>query len=204
MKIAVLGSGNIGGTIGKIWLKAGREVIFGVRKTNSQHVQTLQEEVLQKVNVTTIPKAIREADWVLLAIPHNAVDDVMQVNATAINRKVIIDATNRFDGKVGNNIETIKTYAPQSPVYRAFNTMGWEVFADPHFGRQIVDVFFTGPDDENRDRMEELIADTGGRPIWIGDNDLAYITDSLVKLWITLAHQRNMGRRIGLKLLQDE
>ena len=31
MKIAVLGAGNIGGTLGKKWLAAGHEVVFGVR-----------------------------------------------------------------------------------------------------------------------------------------------------------------------------
>ena len=50
MKIAILGAGNIGGTLGKKWLKAGHEVIFGVRDIRSaktraaSHLNSLNDQ----------------------------------------------------------------------------------------------------------------------------------------------------------------
>jgi len=43
MKIAVIGIGNVGGTLGPAWANAGHEVIFGVREPNSLKVKTLLE-----------------------------------------------------------------------------------------------------------------------------------------------------------------
>jgi 8-hydroxy-5-deazaflavin:NADPH oxidoreductase len=49
--------------------------------------------------------------------------------------------------------------------------------------------------------MEGLISMVGMRPIWVGENDRAVVVDQLGVLWVTLANQRGMGRRIALKLL---
>ncbi|WP_199247350.1 NAD(P)-binding domain-containing protein [[Phormidium] sp. ETS-05] len=44
MKIGILGAGNIGGTLGKLWAKRGHEVYFGVRDVNSEKTQALLAE----------------------------------------------------------------------------------------------------------------------------------------------------------------
>jgi len=41
MKIAIIGIGNVGGTLGPAWVKAGHKVIYGVRDPNSEKVKTL-------------------------------------------------------------------------------------------------------------------------------------------------------------------
>ncbi len=41
MKIAVIGIGNVGGTLGPAWTKAGHDVIFGIRDPNSEKVKTV-------------------------------------------------------------------------------------------------------------------------------------------------------------------
>ncbi len=43
MKIAIIGIGNVGGTLGPAWAKAGHDVIFGVRDPNSEKVKTVLE-----------------------------------------------------------------------------------------------------------------------------------------------------------------
>ena len=43
MKIAIIGAGNVGGTLGRAWVKAGHEVMFGVRDPSSPKVAALLE-----------------------------------------------------------------------------------------------------------------------------------------------------------------
>lgn len=204
MKIAIIGSRNVGVTLGKIWAEAGNQVVFGIRDNSNSKISDLQDEEFERISITTIPMAIKAADWVMLAIPHSAVEDVLQVNATAINGKVIIDATNRYTEKTTTVRDIIRMFAPDSQVYRAFNAMGWENLANPRFGSQVLDIFYTGQDNGNKAIMEDLIAKTGGRPIWIGENDLTPIAENIENLWVTLAFDRSMGRRIGLKVLAEE
>ncbi|NIW50603.1 MAG: NAD(P)-binding domain-containing protein [Gammaproteobacteria bacterium] len=204
MKIAIIGSRNVGITLGRIWSKAGNDIVFGVRENTNSGISKLNDENLDRVSITTIPMAIQEADWIMLGIPYSAVEDVMQVNAKTINGKVIIDATNRYGDKEISIPDLIQMYAPDSQVFRAFNAMGWENVANPKLGSQVLDIFYTGPDIEERKIMDKLISDTGGRPIWIGDNDLTSLSENLENLWVTLAFDREMGRRIGFKILRDE
>ena len=44
MKIAVIGAGNVGGTLGKRWARAGHEVAFGARNPADAKVAALVRE----------------------------------------------------------------------------------------------------------------------------------------------------------------
>ena len=46
LTIAVLGAGNIGGTIGRKWVSAGYQVVFGVNDPNGKNAQALRGEPL--------------------------------------------------------------------------------------------------------------------------------------------------------------
>ena len=55
MKIAVIGIGNVGGTLGPAWAKAGHEVIFGVRDPDSAKVKTLLEKTGPNARAAAVP-----------------------------------------------------------------------------------------------------------------------------------------------------
>jgi predicted dinucleotide-binding enzyme len=201
MRIGILGSGNVGGTLGKKWVQAGHEVAFGVRDTNSSKVKALLEAVDGKASADTVAKAIAFGDVVLVAIPWSAVEATVKSNAEAIDGKIIIDASNNFGGPVVNNVETISAQAPAAKVFRAFNSLGWENFEEPRFGETQVDLFYCGADDEARRVVEGLIEDFGLRPVWVGDLDQVQLVDAIGSLWVTLAVRQGMGRRLAFKLL---
>ena len=149
MNIAILGTGNIGGTLGKKWAAASHLVVFGVRDAKSAKAQSLRESY-PHARLATIPQALADADMVLLAVPWSAVPEVMRANADALAGKIVIDATNNFGGPVVNNVQTIAEAAPTASIFRAFNSLGWEVFARPQFGETQVDMFYCGPEGEAR------------------------------------------------------
>lgn len=189
MKVAVIGGGKIGGTIGGKWEAAGHEVVYGLRDPS------------KKKGAKPMGEALKSADVVLLAIPGNAVEDFVREHVTDLDGKVVIDATNNFGGPAMNCWPQLRSVVPNAHLYRAFNSYGFDVFADPNLGGQQPDLFYAGPEGAHQKTVEQLIADVGVRPIRVGNSDQADVVDGVLRLWFTLAQSR--GRRIAFRLLSD-
>src|SRR5579871_2383849 len=95
LRVAVLGAGNIGGTIGKKWLAAGHQVTFAVSNLSGEKAQALRAELGEKAAIGTIAEALAAADVVLLAVPGRAMDEMITTHAAALDGKILIDATLR-------------------------------------------------------------------------------------------------------------
>ena len=202
MKIAVLGAGNIGGTLAKKWLAAGHDVIFGVRDSQSAKTRLALENTGGNLRAVSLQQALRFGQVILVSIPWGAVPGLLAEHAARLENKIVLDATNNFSGPVINNLALIHEKTPSAVLYRAFNSLGWEIFANPQIGTTQVDMFYTGPDGAQRPLVDNLIAEIGVRPVWVGDNDKATVVDNLGQLWVMLVFQRGMSRRIALKLLE--
>src|SRR5205085_12154689 len=75
LNIAVLGAGNIGGTLGRKWSLAGHKVAFGVSDPNGNHAQALHSELGNKVTIGSVAEALStNPDVVVTAIPGTAMD----------------------------------------------------------------------------------------------------------------------------------
>jgi predicted dinucleotide-binding enzyme len=202
MKVAVLGIGNIGGTLGKKWASAGHEIVHGVRDVQAPKVQAFLAGGQGGISVDTLGAAITFGEVVVFAIPGPAVAAVVDAHAPALAGKIIIDATNNMRAEVLNSLATFASRAPAASVFRAFNYLGWENFAEPRFGELQADLFYCGPDTpQARAVVERLIADVGLRPIRVGGAEHAHLLDSLLRLWFALAAEQRMGRHLAFKLL---
>ncbi len=188
MRVAVIGGGKIGGTIGGKWEAAGHEVVYGLRDPS------------KKMGARAIGDALAGADVVLLAIPGDAVGGFVHEHAAALDGKTVVDATNNFRGAAMNSFADCRPVVPKARLFRAFNTYGWDVFADPVIGGEHPDMFYAGPEQGHED-VEALIFDLGLRPVRVGDSDQAATVDGVLRLWFTLSQSR--GRRIAFKLLSD-
>lgn len=202
MKIAVIGAGNIGGTLGRKWAEAGHEVVFGVRDPGSPKARAALEAT-RGARAATAADAIAFGEAVLIATPAAAVEETVRAGGAALNGKIVIDATNRFGAPVINAVGEIAAHAPEAKVYRAFNSLGWEVFAVPVIDGVQVDHFYCGPDDEGRAAVERLIAEIGVRPVRVGGLDVIHLVDNLGALWVHFAFRQGMGRHLAFKMLTD-
>src|SRR5690242_14492660 len=171
MNIAVIGAGNIGGTLARKWAGAGHQVVIGARDPSKVEVQQLADETGGRA--TSIQQAVQDAEAVLFAVPGAAMPATCQSLGSALDGKLVIDATNNVGAAVLNSVATIASAAPSSAVYRAFNIYGFENFENPVLGGEQADLFFTGPDGAPRATAEQLIGDIGLRPVWLGDADHA-------------------------------
>jgi predicted dinucleotide-binding enzyme len=186
MKIAVIGAGNIGRTLGGKWAAAGHEVVYGVRSPGAP-------------GTAAIADAAAGAEVVVLAVPGGAAKDVVASLGGALAGKVVIDATNDIQG--GGKLHALDELADGAHPVRAFNTLGWENFADPVFDGVTADLFYAAEEGTGKDVAAELIADIGLQPVWLGGLDAFDLVDSLTRLWFTLAFQRKLGRRLAFKML---
>jgi 8-hydroxy-5-deazaflavin:NADPH oxidoreductase len=189
MKIATIGAGNIGGTLGDTWTKAAHQVVYGLRDPS------------KRKDAKPIDQALAGAEAVLLALPGSATVEFVREHAKGLDGKIIIDATNDFRAAKVNSWPELIAAVPAAQLYRAFNSLGWDVFANPLVGGVQADHFYCGPDGRSREVIEQLISDAGLRPIWVGGVDQVDTVDGLQRIWMVLSRTR--GRRIAFKLISD-
>ena len=202
LRVAVLGAGNIGGTLGKKWAAAGHTVAFGVANPNGDKAQAVRAELAQTVTIGSVADALASADIVLMAVPGGAMDETITANAAQLDGKTIIDAANRMGGGGPvNSFATLKANTPNARIYRAFNTYGWENFADATYNDGPADMFDRGPEGESQAAVEQLITDVGLRPMRLGGVEQVDLVDAVLRLWFALASGQQMGRHLAFKVL---
>jgi hypothetical protein len=202
MKITILGSGNIGGTLGKKWAAAGHTVTFASRDPASPKLSALTAGS-KNIRAGSYEAALADAELVLVAIPWGSVAEVAKAQAARLDGKILVDATNNFSGPLINNLEALQRAAPHSKIFRAFNSLGWEIFAEPQVGGLQADMFYCGPEGAERKKVADLIAAVGVRPICIGDNETVHIVDDMGRLWVSLVMRQGWSRRTAFKALTE-
>ena len=135
-RIGIIGAGNIGSTIGGLWIKSGHPVMF-----SSRHPDELKDMVAKLGSLAqagTVEQAIAFGDALFIAVPYGAIPQIGKDYSTAMKGKVMLDACNAVsarDGAVADEVEqngigvTTQKYFPDARVVRAFNTMSYMTFA---------------------------------------------------------------------------
>jgi hypothetical protein len=192
LNISIIGTGFIGGILGRALANAGHTVTFG-----SRHPDDPEVAGDTSATVASVSEALSGADVVVLALPGAAVDGLVAEHGTALSGKLVIDATNQMGAPVAN----CRSKLPPDVRYaRAFNTLGGENMADPMFADGRADLFFSAPE-MDRARAEAVIEGVGLRPIYVGE-DKESLIDALFQIWIALALEQGRGRRLAFRLLQ--
>ncbi|MBW4550706.1 MAG: NAD(P)-binding domain-containing protein [Aphanocapsa sp. GSE-SYN-MK-11-07L] len=152
MKVGIIGSGGIGGTIGTLWAKAGHEVLFSSR--NPEKLSLLVTEAGNNAQAGTIAEAAAFADVIFLAVHYCTTDDAI-ASAGSLDSKVIIDATNPYiradDGQIQRvpNVSSgleLAQKVPHAKVVKAYNTLPTATFANEHHRADPYALFYCGDD----------------------------------------------------------
>ncbi len=203
MKIGILGAGNVGGALGKLWASQGHEIFFGVRDPRSAKVQTALAEVGPTAGVGSTVEAVAFAELVLLSVPAAA---LAEVAAAGIDwrGKVVMDATNRFPPAAagsGNSMgEEVARLLSGARVVKAFNTTGSGNMDGRAYGNQRVDIHLCSDDSEAKAIVTEFVRDSGFEPVDCGPLANSALTEALAALWVTLAYRLGNGPDIMFKL----
>jgi predicted dinucleotide-binding enzyme len=193
MDIAVVGTGFVGGILGRALARSGHAVTFGSRHPHDDDVAADTG-----AQVLSVADALSRANVVVLAIPGSAAEELGSMFGQALSGKLVIDATNRMGDAVANS----RPFLPSDVRYaRAFNTLGGESMENPVFADGRADMFFSAPE-ADRQTVETVVEAVGLGPVYVGA-DQEQLVDGLFRLWVTLAMAQGRGRRLALRLLQD-
>jgi 8-hydroxy-5-deazaflavin:NADPH oxidoreductase len=195
--IAVLGTGNVGATLARKWAAAGHHVLLGGRDPTNARLRVLADELGAVPGMHT--DAIADAQVVVFAVPGQAMTSLLETVGASLDGKIVIDATNRPGESQMSSVAAIRDAAPNAAVARAFNSMGWENYANPDFAGTKPDLLWCGPDGQPDAIIEQLITDVGLRPIRVGGLEQLDTVDTLARLWFALVQRR--GRNLAFKIL---
>jgi len=195
--VAIIGTGNIAGTLARHWSEAGHRVLLGSRDPADEGARALAEEV--SASLGTPAEAAARGEIVTLAIPGGAVADTVRELTDELAGKTIVVPANQMGGGSGNIAGEVAQLVPGARVIRAFNTLPFELIAAGELGGEQLDMFYSGSEEAD-EVAEELISACGLRPVRIGGIEQAALLDGLFALWAALAFAGGRGRRIAFAL----
>lgn len=209
MKIAVVGTGSVGGTLGRRWAEAGHEVVFGSRDPSQPKAQELQKKCGGRATLATLPAAADEAELVLLAVPWGSARETIGQLRNLAGR-VLIDCSNPlkndFSGlELGHSTsaaEQIAAWAPAAKVVKAFNTVSTKVMLDPKFSGQPATLFYCGDDAAAKQTVAQLAEVLGFHPVDAGPLASARYLEPLAMLYIHLAFKQGWGSNCAFQIMK--
>ncbi|MBM7566122.1 NADPH-dependent F420 reductase [Paenibacillus sacheonensis] len=198
MKIASIGSGNMGGTLGKRWAALGHRVMFGTRNPHSEKIKLLLQDAGANAQAGTIKEAAAFGEVILLAVLPDAVEQVL-TEAGDLDGKILINCTNRYDAKSAD--AEVRRLAQHARVVRAFHTLPWEVLANSQYEAGVATVFLSGDDPEAVEAVAALTTQLGLDPVAVGGpDDMAKVETAIGTMWRILAPK--FGREFSLSVLR--
>ena len=205
MKIAIIGSGNVGGTLAQKWVMAGHTVLVGAQLPLSDKNLQLATKIGED-RFTNIPFAVQQCDVILLATPAPMAADVAQSLGDTTG-KIIIDAMNIVMGRgpagFANTADAILANTTTKDVVKCFNTTGFNNMQNPNYGAVALDMFVAGDSEKGKAAAIQLAKDAGFEACYdIGGNDKFGLMEQFAFFWINLAMFQGQGREIGFKLLK--
>lgn len=180
-KIGIIGSGNIGGTVGTLWVKAGHHVLFSSR--NPENLRQLVDGLGTLARAGTVREALNFGDAILIAVPYGAYPQIGKDYAKELAGKIVLDAGNAVLARDGEILKearelgigaTSAKYLPKTRIVRAFNTLNYRVVeknANRPGERMAIPI--AGDDKQALTVASQLVRDAGFDPVIIGSLESA-------------------------------
>ncbi len=200
MKIGVIGAGNVGGTLGKLWARKGHEILFGVRDPQAASLHELLKSADGNARAANVRDAASFGELIVLATPWPATEEAVK-SAGSLAGKVLVDCTNPLAPDlsglvIGTNnsaAEEVSRWAQGAKVVKAFNTIGAVNFENPRFGSQSASMFICGDDASAKSMVATLAAELNFDVVDTGPLIAARWLEPLAMLWIHLAFKEGLG-----------
>ena len=209
MRIGIIGSGSVGGTLGSRWAANGHSVVFSSRNPNSEEMKKLVGSAGPTARTASVAEAAAASEVILVATPWPGTRSAIE-SAGSLGGKIVIDATNplkpRLDGlELGTTTsaaEQVAGWAHGARVVKAFNTVGYNIMADPRFPAAPAVMFCCGDDPQAKQTVVRLAEELGFQAVDAGPLTQARLLEPFALLWITLAYAQGQGREIAFQLMK--
>jgi hypothetical protein len=175
MRIGVVGSGRVGGTLGGVWVKAGHQVMFSSRSLEND--KALATKLGPNARAGTPREAAAFGEVLLVSVPYGSLPDVGKDLKELLKGKVVIDTCNPFPGRDGEIAEWARKKGagiasaellPGARLVRAFNAVGAGRMGSVHQEPGRVGMPIAGDDAKAIEVASRLIRDIGFEPVLVG------------------------------------
>lgn len=169
-RIGIIGSGQVGGTLGRLWAKAGYQVMF-----SSREPELLQDVVANagaNARAGDVAQAIAFGDVILLAVPYGAEPSIAEKYSKALAGKILIDADNAYPYRDGAVAEKARSFGvakysaqlfPGTLFVRAFNSVNASSLTNGGGGD--TEVLYSFTNNKAGEVAAQLIKATGCVPV---------------------------------------
>jgi predicted dinucleotide-binding enzyme len=204
MKIAIIGTGNVGGALATVWSKKGHEISLGVQNEKEFKGKNLLTNPNTTLN--SISEAVKKSELLLIATPATVAIEVAK-SLGDTSGKIIVDAMNIVMGRgpagFSNTSDAILANTNTKEVIKCFNTTGFNNIENPIYGNEAIDAFMAGDSKRAKSLVRDLALEAGFAECYdVGGNDKFTLMESYAFFWINLAMMQGLGRDIGFKILK--
>jgi 8-hydroxy-5-deazaflavin:NADPH oxidoreductase len=202
MRIAIIGAGNVGASVGLNWLRGGHDVVWGVR-------DPAKYPDLPSGRLLAPAVAAEGAEAILLATPWPATESAIG-ELGDLSGKIVLDATNPLGmGAAGLELilgfttsagEMVAGWARGASVFKTLNQTGADNMGDPSRYAARPAMFVAGDDEARKPVALALVEDLGFAAFDAGPLANARLLEPLAMLWIDRAIKRGGGPGFALTL----
>lgn len=206
-RIGIIGTGNIGGALARLWVDAGHEVLISSR--HPEQLQPLAAELGPKARAGTPQEAAAFGEVVLLAVPYGAMPQIGRDHAAALAGKVVLDAGNPIparDGAMAQEASRLgaglasQGYLPGARLVRAFNAIAaFNLRSQAHRSGEKLAIPLAGDDGEALQVAAKLVSDAGFDPVIVGPLSSAKRFDYSSGISAKMPTARELREMLGLE-----
>ncbi len=205
MKIAVIGTGNVGSGFATRLAASGHDVVtVGSSVAKGQDLADKIVAAGHSASAASLADAVAVSDVIALAVPYGVAADL--VGKAALDAKIVIDLTNPVEedfsglsvGHTTSAAEEIAAAAPTARVVKAFNTIFAEIYTDgPELSGRAAPTFIASDDDEAKKVVSGLATDMGFDPVDAGGLTNARYIEPLAYLNIQFGYMLGHGTKVA-------
>ena len=205
MRIAIIGAGSVGATLGRAWLRHGEDVVWGLRNPADSKYAALPKE-----RVKPPAEAASGADAVVIATPWPATEAAVK-GLGSLSGKIVIDCTNPLGmGPDGLQLvlgfttsagEQVAGWATGAFVFKTLNTTGAGNMAQAGEYPVRPMMVVAGDDAEKKKVVMDLVGKLGFAPVDAGPLKNARLLEPFAMVWIDQAIKRGRGRDFAFALV---
>lgn len=176
IKIGVIGSGRVGGTVGELWVKAGHEVMFS--SLDLEHDKALAARLGGGARAGSSRQAGEFGDVLFIAVPYAALPQVGRDLGGILKGKIVLDACNPIPGRDGDMAVEARAkgtgvaspqFLPGARLVRAFNCVGYaSMKSEAHRAGEKLGIPLAGDDAQALQLAQRLVRDAGFDPVVVG------------------------------------
>jgi len=202
IRIGILGSGEVGRTLGRGFAAHGYSVKIGSRTPDNEKLKDWRKQVQGDASTGTFAETAAFGDILVFSALGSAIDDVISLAGPRnFSGKLLIDTTNPLDFSKGRPPglftglndslgERIQQKLPSARVVKCFNTVPNSRMINP--GDRTAEMLICGNDAEAKSQVSQILKELG----WAGAIDIGGIAESrwleaLVPLWVRTASSLN-------------